>query len=150
MDNKEIINQLYSSRKLSSNVDYELFDEALEKLDGNIVIDDVYEICKVFYDSTNDDEVMFGIVHLIEQLRGEDYLDCIAKCTPNMNEAHEWAMTLNKRIINSQEYFDKYIAVINNLESHNKDNILNLLKDVKNDNPKKFSEKIDLILNCTK
>ena len=67
-----------------------------------------------------------------------------------MNEAHEWAMTLNKRIINSQKYFDKYITVINNLDSHSKDKILNLLKEVKNDNPQKFSEKIDLILNCTK
>ena len=36
MDNKELINQLYSSRKLSSIVDYELFDEALEKANSLI------------------------------------------------------------------------------------------------------------------
>ena len=57
-----------------------------------------------FCDDTKDDEVMFGIIHLIEQLQGEEYLKTIAICTPDMKDAHDWAMTLNKRIINSQKY----------------------------------------------
>lgn len=43
---------------------------------------------------------MFGIIHLMKQLQGEEYLRKIAICTPDMKEAHDWAMTLNKRIIN--------------------------------------------------
>ncbi len=88
---------------------------------------------------------MFEIIHLIEQLQGDEYLKCIAICSSDMVEAHEWAMTLNKRIINSQRYFKKYIDVIDKLEKADKEKILKLLLDVKNDNPNRFASKVDLI-----
>ena len=92
MDKNNHIQQLINSRKLSTNEEYELFEGALQALHMSISIDD---------------EVMFGIIHLIEQLQGEEYLKTIAICTPDMKDAHDWAMTLNKRIINSQKYFEK-------------------------------------------
>ena len=107
------------------------------------------EVCKAFCDDTKDEEVMFGIIHLIEQLQGEEYLETIAICTPNMNEAHDWAMTLNKRIINSQKYFEKYIEIIGKLEKEYKEKIIKLLVDVKNDNPKRFGDKIDMLIERT-
>ena len=100
-------------------------------------------------DDTKDDEVMFGIIHLIEQLQGEEYLKKIAICTPDMKEAHDWAMTLNKRIINSQKYFEKYIEIIGDLEKEYKEKILKLLVDVKNDNPKRFGDKINMLIERT-
>ena len=112
-------------------------------------IDDIAEICKAFDDDTKDDEVMFGIIHLIEQLQGEEYLKKIAICTPDMKEAHDWAMTLNKRIINSQKYFEKYIEIIGDLEKEYKEKILKLLVDVKNDNPKRFGDKINMLIERT-
>lgn len=115
----------------------------------NITIDDIAEICKAFDDDTKDDEVMFGIIHLIEQLQGEEYLKKIAICTPDMKEAHDWAMTLNKRIINSQKYFEKYIEIIGDLEKEYKEKILKLLVDVKNDNPKRFGDKINMLIERT-
>ena len=148
--NKSIqIQQLINSRKLNTNEEYALFENALQVLQTSITIDDIPEICKAFYDDTADDEVMFGIIHLIEQLDGEEYLKKIATCTPNMKDAHDWAMTLNKRIINNQEYFEKYIEIISKLEKKYKENILKLLIDVKNDNPKRFGEKIDLLIEQT-
>lgn len=145
MDNSIQIEQLIKARKLSSDAEFELFEEAIQKLQGNIGIDDVYKICNAFCDDTKDDEVMFEIIHLIEQLQGDEYLKCIAICSPNMVGAHEWAMTLNKRIINSERYFEKYIDVIDKLEKAYKEKILKLLLDVKNDNPKRFAEKVDLM-----
>lgn len=149
MNHQEMIKQLYGARMLSTESDFELFDDALAQLDGAITVDDVYDICKVFHDGTNDDEVMFGMVHLIEQLSGNDYLKCIARFTPNMNEAPEWAMLLNIRILNSQQDFNEYITIIRNLDVHSKDKILSLLKAIKNDNPQKFGEKVDLIFNSS-
>lgn len=92
---------------------------------------------------------MFGMIHLIEQLQGEEYLKKIAICTPDMKDAHDWAMTLNKRIINSQKYFEKYIEIIGELEKEYKEKILKLLVDVKNDNPKRFGDKIDMLIERT-
>lgn len=125
------IQQLFHCRKLSTDEECELFEDALQSLDGNIEMEDVKQICQAFYDDTEDDEVMFGMIHLIEQLIGEEYLKCIALCTPAMKEAHDWAMALNKRIINSQKYFEKYIEVIHGLNREDKEKILNLLADVK-------------------
>lgn len=146
MDKQNLILQLYKARKLCSKEEYELFEDAMIKLQGNIEINDVYELCKVFCDDTEDEEVMFEMVHLIEQLISEEYLECIAKCSPKMTDAHKWAMTLNKRILNSQKNFDKYIDIISKMEDTNKTEILELLIDVKNDNPKRFGEKVDYIL----
>lgn len=150
MNHQETIKRLYGARMLSTSSDYELFDDAFEKFEEPITSDDVYEICKVFHDGTNDDEVMFGLVHLIEQLERDEYLKCIVKCTPNMEEAPEWAKLLNKRIINSQQDFNRYIAIINDMDYHGKDKILSLLKAIKEDNPQRFGEKIDLIFNAAK
>lgn len=140
------IQQLVNARKLSSTEDYLSFENALQELQGNICINDIYQMSKVFCDDTGDEEVMFGLVHLIETLVGEEYLKCIALCSPDMIEAHDWAMTLNKRIINSPLYFEQYIRVIKGLETDNKMKILELLNDLKNDNPKRFSEKVDIII----
>ena len=85
----------FKIRKPSSEEEFKLFEDALHKLQGNITIDDVYEICNAFCDDCEDDEVMFGIIHLIEQLEMDGYLKCIALCSPDMVGAHEWAMTLN-------------------------------------------------------
>ena len=155
MDKKNQIQQLINSRKLSTDEEYVLFEGALQALHLNITIDDIAEICKAFDDDTKAylskhyKEVMFGIIHLIEQLQGEEYLKKIAICTPDMKEAHDWAMTLNKRIINSQKYFEKYIEIIGDLEKEYKEKILKLLVDVKNDNPKRFGDKINMLIERT-
>lgn len=145
MDNKVEIQKLIEARKLSTSEEYTIFEDALNALQGKISIDDVSDICRAFYDDTQDDEMMFGIIHLIEKLCGKDYLKEIAICTPAMKDAHNWAMILNKRIINSQEYFAMYIEVIRSLESESKNKIVGLLNDVKNDNPNRFSEKIEYL-----
>ncbi|MCM1385425.1 MAG: Imm30 family immunity protein [Lachnoclostridium sp.] len=145
MEKNAQIQQLYHCRKLSTDEECELFEDALQDLDGNIEMEDVNQICQAFYDDTEDDELMSGMIHLIEQLISEEYLKCIALCTPAMKDAHDWAMTLNKRILNSQKYFEKYVEVIDGLEQEEKEKILNLLADVKQDNPDRFGEKVDMI-----
>lgn len=143
---KEFMNQLYSNRLLRDRQEIEKFEEGLEMLSEVIQEDDISELCGIFDDNTMDDEVMFGLIHLIEQFQGKGYLGCIAKYSPNMNRAHNWAMVLNKRILNSQKYFEQYVEVIANIESKYQAPIMELLMDVKNDNPEKFGEKVNYIL----
>lgn len=143
---KEFMNQLYSNRLLRDRQEIEKFEEGLEMLSEVIQEDDISELCGIFDDNTMDDEVMFGLIHLIEQFQGKGYLECIAKYSPNMNRAHNWAMVLNKRILNSQKYFEQYVEVIVNIESKYQAPIMELLMDVKNDNQEKFGEKVNYIL----
>ena len=88
MENQELISKLFKSRKLSSNEEINQFEDSLIELEKTIKIDDIYELCKVFYDNTECEEVMFGLVHLIEKFPDNQYLRCIAMCSPNMKDAY--------------------------------------------------------------
>ena len=50
---------------------------------------------------------------------------------------------------NAKKYFEKYIEIIGELEKDYKEKILKLLVDVKNDNPKRFGNKIDMLIERT-
>ena len=146
MKNNFYIKQLFHARKLNSDKDYHIFENAVKNLYDKITIQDIYKICNIFCDNTNDHEFMFQLVHLIEQIKGKCYLYCIARCSPDMTEANEQAMILNKRIINSSENFYSYIQVIRELQEPYKTNILNLLIDIKHDDTEKFGDKIDFLI----
>ncbi len=146
MDNQIHIDRLFQARKLSSAEEYEQFEASLIALQDKLQMSDISKLCKVFYDDTEDEEVMFGLIHFIEQFVGEEYLKCIAMCSPNMTDAHEWAMILNTRILNHQKYFAQYTEIIAAMEEPDKTKIINLLMDVKEDNPDRFGEKVDYIL----
>ena len=150
MENNGYIIQLIENRRLTTYEEHVSFMNAMEALSEKATIDDVSEICKSFFDDTLDDETMFSVIHLIEKFRGEQYLKIIAVNSPQMLEGHNWAMTLNKRIINSSLYLDKYIEVIQQLEKGYKEKLLELLIEIKNDNPQKFGDKIDRIVKETK
>ena len=150
MNKISLIQNLINARNLGTNEECEIFENSLQALETNISIDDVEKLLKVFYDKTENDELMFALIHLIEKLSGKEYLIKIALFSPFMADAHEWAMTLNKRILNNQTFFEMYINAIDSLNSDNKEKILALLDDVKNDNPTRFSEKVELIKNRIK
>ncbi len=143
MDKTALIQKLRETRNLSTYEECVAFDEAILSLQDLISPNDIEMLCGAFFDNTQDDEVMFGLVHLIESLDERECLRMIARCSPNMSEARGWAKILNIRIINSQEYAKMYVDVIKSLNSDAKGKILDLLEDIKNDNPKRFADKID-------
>ena len=57
-----------------------------------------------------------------------------------------WNLKFHSR---SQKYFEKYIEIIGELEKDYKEKILKLLVDVKNDSPKRFGNKIDMLIERT-
>ena len=143
MTKHELIQNLINARALRTEEEFHIFEDSMAALNGILTADDIEAVTKAFYDDTGDDEVMFGLVHLLEELNDEEALRQIALCTPNMTDAKDWAMTLNKRILNSQPFLKMYRKVIKSLDAASKEKILALLEDVKKDNPERFSEKID-------
>lgn len=146
MTKKKLINQLINSRKLSSNEEYEQFEDALIKLQGNVQADDIYELCNAFYDNTESEEVMFGLIHFIEQFPDNEYLRCIAMCSPNMKDAYNWSIILNMRILNNESSFETYLKIISDMENDYKTKILELLINIKNEDEVRFGKKVDYII----
>lgn len=146
MKKEKLINQLINSRKLSSNEEYAQFEDALIKLQGNVKANDICMLCNVFYDNTEDEEVMFGLVHFIEQFPDKEYLYYIGMCSPNMKDGYSWAMILNIRILNNEKTFKMYAEVISNMKDNYKIKILELLINIKNEYQIEFGEKINYII----
>ncbi|OOG94109.1 Imm30 family immunity protein [Bacillus pseudomycoides] len=151
MDCKFEIKRLYSCRFLTNQSECEEFDNALENLAD---CDDeklIKELCLVFEDETQEEEVMFGLVHLIEDFEVGKYLTEMPKALPKMVEnAKEWAMLLNKRILNNDLYRIEYAKILVGMNNDIKLTVINLLNEIIADNPKKFESATNEVLSKLK
>lgn len=151
MDSKSEIKRLYNCRFLKNQSECEEFDNVLENLadcDDEKLIKD---LCMVFEDETQEEEVMFGLVHLIEDFEMGKYLTEMPKALPKMVEnAKEWAMLLNKRILNNDLYRIEYAKILVGMNNDIKLTVINLLNEIIVDNPKRFESTAKEILSKLK
>ncbi|MCU4766528.1 Imm30 family immunity protein [Bacillus toyonensis] len=148
MDSKSEIKRLYSCRFLKNQSECEEFDSVLENLAD---CDDeklIKELCIVFEDETQEVEVMFGLVHFIEDFEMEKYLTEMPKALPKMVEnAKEWAMLLNIRILNNDLYRSEYAKILVGMNNDIKLTVINLLNEIISDDPKRFEGVANEILS---
>lgn len=104
MNHRELVSQLESNRQLRSPEQVAAFDEALERLTGvgEMKEKDLTDLFKVFSDDCENEEVMFGLVHLIEDSDLRDMLRAFISAVPEMSKrAPEWVKLFHYRILNS-------------------------------------------------
>ncbi|HDR8179323.1 hypothetical protein COD82_26850 [Bacillus cereus] len=139
MDYQSEVKRLYSCRFLKNQSECEEFDNALENLADCTVKELIQELCIVFEDETQAEEVMFGLVHFIESFEMEKYLTEMPKALPKMVEsAKEWAMLLNKRILNDDLYRSEYAKVLVGMNYDIQLKVIDLLNEIITNNPKRF------------
>jgi len=71
MTTEQYIKQLYESRLIRTDKEFETFEKTLEILADIATEDDIPLLCTVFDDNTEEHEVMYGLIHFIEYYRGE-------------------------------------------------------------------------------
>ncbi|WP_062050326.1 Imm30 family immunity protein [Bacillus sp. JCM 19034] len=150
MDVKSELNKIYTNRLLQSQEEIDAFEEAL----GNIIgLEDksvITELCMGFDDDTEQYEVMFGLVHGIEHLYKEnieDGLYLIAIAVPSViDRAREWMEVLHYRILNHEQVRRVYGNMLSKLDDNSKEIIINLLRDIKSEDPDMFSNSVDEVL----
>lgn len=103
------------------------------------------------HDGTNGDSVMFVLIHSIESFDQKyslyDTLKELAKSLPLIiPHAKGWARTIHKRILNNEQTFQVYIEVVKLLEENLKNNIKEIITEIKTKNPKQSKEKADKFL----
>ncbi|MED4456391.1 Imm30 family immunity protein [Metabacillus fastidiosus] len=151
MDIRPEIKRLYDCRLLTNELEYEEFDNILEKLADCTDEKIIKELCMVFDDETEEEEIMFGLVHLIEDFDMEKYLTEMPRALPKMIEnAKEWAMILNRRILNDDLYRAEYAKIITHMNDDKKLTVINLLNEIISDNPKRFENIANEILSQVK
>lgn len=151
MDIRSEVKRLYDCRLLRNQLECEEFDNLLEKLADCTDEKIIKDLCMVFDDETEEEEVMFGLVHFIEGFEMEKYLTEMPKALPKMIEnAKEWAMVLNKRILNNDLYRSEYAKILVDMNDNIKLTVINLLNGIISDNPKRFENTANEILSQLK
>ncbi|MEK5100943.1 Imm30 family immunity protein [Cytobacillus sp. FSL M8-0252] len=152
MDVKSELKKVYTNRLLQSQKEISEFEEALSYL---ITLGDtsiISELCMVFDDDTEQYEVMFGLVHGIEQLYKENIeegLYLIAISVPNViDRAADWMEVLHYRILNHDQVRISYGKVLSKLDEETKRVVINLLNDIKNEDPNLFSSSVDEVIKA--
>lgn len=133
------INRLYEIRLLKTQEECEEFDELLEILDNeqNIKLKNLF---KVFDENTDEEGVMFGLVHFVESFEAEEYLKSLLNFLFDMPiHSVYWIEILVKRILNSSDYKAKLIDLVGNQDKKVKLQLADILYSIEQDNPAHFS-----------
>ena len=152
MDVKSELKKVYTNRLLQSQKEISSFEEAIGNLIGLGDISVITGLCRGFDDDTEQYEIMFGLVHGIEHLYKENIeegLYLIALAIPSViNRAREWMEVLHYRILNHEQVRKVYGSVLSQLDDKTKEIIINLLSDIKSEDPNMFSTSVDEVLKA--
>ena len=146
---KELI-ELNKIKYLRNEAETKRFDKILTdiyKYKNKMLLSRLYTI---FDDKTEDDEVMYGLVHLIEEFPAEEQIEEFIKSINLMiPNAKEWAKLLLIRILNHKDCRKLFVNILS--KSKKKNLIINkLLLEIKNEDIDLFGNIVDTIILKTK
>nr|WP_285813689.1 Imm30 family immunity protein [Rossellomorea marisflavi] len=124
------------------------FEQAISSILDLKKLNHIRSLCLGFHDTTENDEVMFGLIHAIESyddfFYSEQSLKELAESLPYMlPHAKEWAKTLYNRILNHEPSFKEYKKVISTADASVKEMVLQFVNEIKERNPKRFETSVD-------
>jgi hypothetical protein len=148
MDIKTEILKLQKSRLLRNPLEINDFESAIENIVSLKDVSLTKDLCSGFDDKTEDHEVMFGLVHAIEDFDGEEGILEMIKAIPSMlPHAKEWAVTLNYRTLNHEPSRKLYIEGLKNVDVSVRNTIVQILKEIKSEDPIRFEALVNEVLS---
>ena len=119
-----------------------LFEEALEEIAKTNDYRIIGKLIDVLEKDTEQEEVMWGLIHTIEYLSEfspKESLKLQINAIPaNIEKCREWIEIMHFRILNHDEYRKLFAEVLKEINVQVQETIVNLLKDIKNEDPVKF------------
>lgn len=148
LDINNLTQTLIDNRLLRNEEEISAFEQAISSVLDLKDLNHLRNLCLGFHDATENDEVMFGLIHAIESydniFGSEQSLIELAESLPYMlPHAKEWAKTLHKRILNHESSCKIYSKVISTADVNIKKIVLQLVKEIKERNPKRFEASVD-------
>jgi hypothetical protein len=143
--------KLKDSRLLKTKAEIISFEQAIENIISFKDVNNIKYLCLGFDDSTEHDEVMFGLIHAIESYDkiygAEEALVKFAETIPDMYpHAKGWVTIFHKRILNDELSRKIYLKVISNSNSSTKKVVVDLFKEIIEKNPSKFEMAVNEFL----
>lgn len=145
---KKLIEELYNNRLLRTYEELEKFEENLNAISKVVKEEDIPDLCKVFDDNTKDDEVMFGLIHLIEIFLSEKAFEFIVIGIANMmTSAIGWAKIIIYRCLNNDFSRGMLKKAVSFAEFSIQQKVISLLNIIKTEDFDKFGMSIDEVLS---
>lgn len=146
------LTELKNNRLLRDKREVEKYEKSIENILDMKDVNNIEELCQGFDDLTENDEVMFVLIHAIESydkiVSLEISLKVLANSIPKMlPHAKEWLKILHKRILNHEPSRNIYKEIIPTLNEDIQKNIVSQLKSIKEKNPSRFEKSVNSILN---
>lgn len=146
MTQSDMAKRLYQARKMQTQEEVKQFEEAREALVSSGNTNVLSDLFAAFDDSTEQHEVMFGLVHDVESYEPQKYLTLLARATPKMlRTAKEWAKILHMRLLNSRKHRLIYRNVVRSLPPKTRSSIASLLEEIAHSEPE-FRKRIQYLL----
>lgn len=144
----EIFKDLYDNRMLSNNSEIEKYEHNLNELSTNFSEEDIIRLCLTFEDKTQNSEVMFGAIHLLESLSSElAYKNTIIGVVNMYISAPEWANIIIYRLLNDEFSVQMIKCIYNRIGKNNSVKFKQILETIKKEDYDKFGKSIDVILD---
>lgn len=143
MELSNTIIALYNSRKLESDSDYDLYDEALELLHDNpeFVSSNITNIFKCLDDTVGNDEYVESIIQLLESVNIITYTKGLKKALVDRDsEAEDIFEILISRLLNDEKSFIVLKEVFINGEIEEKKVLSTVLTNIKKDDTTTLQE----------
>ncbi len=139
---------LRENRLMRNDIEFEIFDATLDSISELVDESDVLSLVSVLDDGTEEHEVMFRLVHLIESnVSSEKSFSLLLEGINSIwDYAPEWSRILMYRILNDEYSFKKINELLGKVDSEIYNNIYKLLIDISNEDSKLFKDKIDIII----
>jgi len=149
------LTELKNNRLLRDENEVEKFEKSIENILEMKDVSHIEVLCQGFDDLTENDEVMFGLIHAIESydniVDSEASLKVLANSIPKMlPHAKEWLKILQKRILNHEPSLNIYKEIIPTLNKDVQAYIISQLIVIKEKNTSKFEKSVNLILEYLK
>ncbi|OCL26007.1 hypothetical protein U472_08245 [Orenia metallireducens] len=138
MNISEITEKLKRNKLLRNKKEINGFEEALMELNEINNVKIIGDLCKGFDDNTKEYEIMYNVLHAVEDYEGEGAYIELLKITPYMieNDAKEWSKRLHRRILNHSQERIEYIKALKKMDTSIQNIIIKLIHDINNDGKK--------------
>lgn len=136
MKRDEARKRLYEARLMRNDEEFRAFEEALAALleiGGPDLLDDMFA---AFDDATGQHEVMWNLVHALEDYEDDLYLPALMSWTPRLlPHAREWAGYLHERLLASNKSLPPYLDRLASVPPETRRAVRELLDDIERRKP---------------
>ncbi|WP_046173628.1 Imm30 family immunity protein [Domibacillus indicus] len=149
MKAEEAIHTLMNSRFMRTETEISLFEEALEAVYQANDYRLTEELTGVLEDDTEQEEVMWGVIHAIEALSARSPKEALARqiaaVPENLDKSRGWLSILHVRIVNHDEYRGLLAEVLREADTRIQEAVIGLFHDIQKENPGQFKEKAEQV-----